>query len=320
MDIKDYIQLSGLLTCPPFLSSEEEGNTNAILIQKKLKEIAYYKALSLSTNLTQLNPIKFRDYDYDLPPLLTNGPWEKEYWHRNVEENYCYSDLAYFWEEAGEMRPFYLLGNIAIFSCCEIANLAERDIDLFLDEHKDWLLEFMDSEESLCALAENVKELSEEISRTERKGSSANNLINELVEEINFNHLNRMGSYTSICQNLSSYIMAFYTYGEYNVRITTVANSLLPHYLNNAYVIPDSREKQALDQAIEAFYSPLCYSLYGILPIVSQSSDWVTLTYICGGYEDGDFISEENMYPFWILVANIIDVLLPDILKKNHLM
>ena len=320
MDINECIRLSGLLTCPPFESSEADGNDNAILIQKKLKEIAYHKALSNRTYLTQSNPIKNTDSHSDIPMVLTEGPWEKEHWYRKVEENSCYNDLTSFWEEAGRMRPFYLLGTIATALFCDITLLADEDIEGYIDNYKYWFLEFMDSEESIEFLAVDVIELLKEIRKTAEKGCSDNDLINDLIKEINSQHLHNMCTYTSICQNLGDYIMAFYTYGEYNAEITTVANSLLPRYLCNAALIPDSKEKQALEQAIEAFYSPLCYSIYGILPIISKSEDWITLTYICGGYDEGDIVSEENMYPFWILAANIIDVLLPDILKKNQLM
>lgn len=320
MDINECIRLSALLTCPPFESSQEEGNDKAILVQKKLKEVAYHKALSHKTDLFQLNPIKNPDYDFDLPSVLTEGPWEKEHWYRKVDQNYCYNDLATFWEEAGKMRPFYLLGTIAASSFCDITLLTDEDIEAYIDNYKDWFLEFMDTEESIEFLADDTIELLKEISRTEENRCTENDLINALINEINSQHLHGMCTYSSICQNLGEYIMAFYTYGEYNAEITTVANSLLPRYLCNAAFIPDSKEKQALEQAIEAFYSPLCYSIYGILPIISKSEDWITLTYICGGYEEGDIVSEENMYPFWILAANIIDVLLPDILKKNQLM
>lgn len=202
MDINECIRLSALLTCPPFESSQEEGNDKAILVQKKLKEIAYHKALSNRTDLSQLNPIKNPDYDFDLPSVLTEGPWEKEHWHREVDQNYCYNDLATFWEEAGKMRPFYLLGTIATSSFCDIAFLTDEDIEAYIDNYKDWFLEFMDSEESIAFLADEAIELLKEICKTEEKGCTENDLINELIHEINSQHLHGMCTYSSICQNL----------------------------------------------------------------------------------------------------------------------
>lgn len=318
MNISECIHIAALLNCSPLIANQEDSYfKDAILIKRKLMEIAYNKAITNNCCLTQPNPIKNKDKDIvSLNYVLTEGPWQNDHWYVKTEYSYCYYDLSSCLEQVGTLCPFYILGTISAETYTAVSSLTADDISGYLDEYDEWFLEFLD-EDKLPFLEEDTISLLESIDKAEKNGKTEHELIKVLIKDIKSNHLGKLVDDTSICHNLGSYITLFYSMAGYNTTVTTVGNSLLPKYLKIRCLISDSEEKRVLDKAINAFYSPLSCCMYDALPVVTHSNEWVTVTYVCGGTEEYEYISEENLYPFWNLAANIIDVLLPDILEKN---
>lgn len=315
MDINDCILLSKLLDCIPFQCSDEEDNFKNYLIQLKLVEVAFHKALSHNISLSQANPIKVNEHRIGLlEPFLREQPRKENIWKYHHEQVFSQCDFSYYLEDSKDLLPFYSLAMSCAMSFASISELDDEDIDIYMRENVDWYLEFLSEEEFELAIAIS-QEMRAEVILTEKRGYSEHPLIKKLISELNRSYFHGIVSDQAICHNLSLYIQAFMTYGYYDIDIYTIGNSLLARYMQIKNTIPTSELKDAVERAASRFFEPIPVGMYGIEPIVALSDKWVAVTYVLGGLDSESMISENNMFPFFTLALNILDTLLPVILE-----